>query len=161
MNVESTIKWIIISCGKMDEMEDAAKEYPDLQGVTNSTDLLYDTLKNRLKIPTNNILYIHDACHDKIEKDLLNFLKNVDKDNDVLIINYCGHGRLYKDQNLLWVCKDSKDDNLKTFIWFSWLKVRVKIFNKVVFILDCCHSAAVISMGKNGDSPIRYKGVSD
>lgn len=122
----------------------------NLPGVKNSMERLIKILQKY-----NNVRWSHNKTTADASKEFSEFLDLYEqKNNETLIVYFCGHGYLTSDEEdlLLSTADTPRDvDTAEVGIHCRWIlsKLNKCKIQRYILILDCCCSAVMSSMGNN------------
>lgn len=138
----------------------------DLRGCINDTLDVRDFLINECGFLSDDIQLLHDsrATRNSILKNLESLFHNFNKNDNILVFHFSGHGSQVKDNT------GTEDDGLSEILipydhdWNNPLldKDLAKIIDnsseaKRIVILDCCHSGTGTRNFFDPSYPIKYK----
>ena len=127
----------------------------NLRCASNDVSGLSEILKDKSKGAFDQIIELNDETAQAIRLNLYRLLKQVSKD-DLLLIYYTGHGKLNRSGKLYLVATDSNYDELEpTSIAINEVLdfIRTSNCKTIGLILDCCYSGAISTGFLNKGEP--------
>lgn len=130
---------------------EAAQELPELHGPPRDLAAVAEVLTdaNVGLFDAADVIRLEDQPRSEISKQLERFFTETERD-DVLLMYFSGHGRLDLLGKLYLCAQDTKPDLLwSTGIAFGSIDslIAMSAAERVVIVLDCCHSGAFRSAG--------------
>lgn len=151
--MENSFLVILLGASKWDFWEDLNLKLSEHNAYLESANKIKDIFSNEkcIKVNRRNVLDLFDSPADSIEqnKEILDFVKNRERNIDSLLIYYIGHGERNDSSGNFHLAIRNSDPQIKSATCLNSKVIaetidEVALHLKCFFIIDCCFSGAFV-----------------
>ncbi|KAL8790092.1 MAG: hypothetical protein Q9213_000794 [Squamulea squamosa] len=120
----------------------------DELGVVSEVQELDEVLTQTYRFRTQQWSIPSLGSHNALAFRLMEFLRDYDNNENLLLVYYGGHGYMNDDRQCIWSCTETVDS--PTVQWYGLQTMLEQANSDALLLLDCCAAASSVAASGNG-----------